>query len=81
MSISTFSVFVKFGLIFFFFQGSSLVLVISNSSSAFSFYLNFSVYMNLGVSIIYCVLEKVFLCWGILVHTVFIQYFLHEILF
>ena len=64
---------------FFFFQGSSLVLVISNSS-AFSFYFNFSVCMNLEMSIICCVLKRVFLCWGILVCTVFIQYFLCEVL-
>ena len=44
-----------------FFQGFSLALSIESSSSAFSFYLTFSVSMNLGLTVIYY-LEGVFLC-------------------
>ena len=64
-----------------FFQGSSPdLLYLGKVPLRFHFTL-ISVYMNLGISIIYCVLKKEFLCWGILVYTVFIQYFLHEVLF
>ena len=45
---------------FLFFQGISLVLSIGSSSSAFSFYLNFSVFMNLEETVIYFGLEGVF---------------------
>ena len=38
---------------------------IGSSSSAFSFYLNFSVFMNLGKTIIYHGFEVLFLCMSI----------------
>ena len=57
-----------------FFQGISLVLLIG-SSSAFSFYLIFSVSKNLGETVIYCGLESVFLCGNVPVQTVYIQCF------
>ena len=47
------------------FQGISLALSIMSCSSAFSFYLPFSVSMNLGETVIYCGLEGVFLCGSI----------------
>ena len=45
-----------------FFQVISLFLLIGSSSSVFSFYLTFSVSVNLGETVIYCGLEVVFLC-------------------
>ena len=43
----------------------SAFLSIGSSSSAFSFYLNFSVFMNLGKTIIYYGFEGLFLCMSI----------------
>ena len=54
-----------------FFQGFSLVLSIESSYSAFSFYLTFSVFMNLGETVIYCGLEECFFFFFWL-HWVFI---------
>ena len=48
-----------------FFQVFSLALSIGSSSSAFIFYLTFFVSMNFGETFIYCELEKVFLCGGV----------------
>ena len=45
-----------------FFQGFSLALSIGSSSFAFSFYLTFSLSMNLGTTVIFCGLEVAFLC-------------------
>ena len=50
-----------------FFQGTSLVLFIESSSSAFPFYLTFSVSVNLGEKVTYCGLEGLFLCGSIAV--------------
>lgn len=36
---------------------------IGNSSSAFSFYLTLSVFINLGETVIFCDLERVFYMW------------------
>ena len=46
-------------------SGISLVLLIGSDSSAFSFYLTFSVSLNLGETVMYCGLEVVSLCGSI----------------
>ena len=45
-----------------FFKRFSLSLSVGSSSSALSFYLISSVFMNLGETVIYCDLEGLFLC-------------------
>ena len=45
-----------------FFQGIYLVLLIGSRSSTFSFYLTFSVFKNLGVTVICFGLEMMFFC-------------------
>ena len=51
-------------------KGFSLALSIESYSSAFSFYLTFSVSVNLGGTVTCCGLEGVFLCGSIPVWTV-----------
>ena len=58
------------------FKGFQLFFQLAVGSSAFSFYLNFSVFMNLEETVIYFGLEGVFLCGSTSV-LLCVQYFLY----